>query len=415
MNIHDLRTAQAQFETQIEKVLKTRKELYALRDAFATYYTNERIRRMPLEHYALGNDLPKKGYHFCHTLERKLDGLGRTTGSTSLKFGVYYGVKGEDREYKYRHTKKFGNDYKSAFDEVKKEIIKLIEAGSKIDINAIIDNPISSMFKGKILSTYFPDQYLNVFSYEHLNYFLVQLNLDIEDLIEKDEVLKRKALIDFKNGDDVMRNWSVDLFSYFIYNYYPGRPPKGNMPLNPNEVLNDYRMPDFPEVTSPEWIDLTIQPPLPQKQIIHSKQPANPDYEKEARKLKKYGDRGEKIVLEMEKQRLIRLNKKGLADKVEKAEFDFDGYDILSYEIDESPRYIEVKATSSKVGSANFFLSANELKKANELTNYYIYVVYDILSASPKAWVIKNPFNPEDPNVVKTPISYKVSINATKS
>lgn len=138
---------------------------------------------------------------------------------------------------------------------------------------------------------------------------------------------------------------------------------------------------------------------------------SNPDYEKEENKLKKYGDRGEKLALDMEKERLVKLGRKDLAKLVKKAEFDYLGYDIASFEENEQPRYIEVKATSSKVGSANFFLSSNELQKAQELPNYFIYMVYDILSKNPKVWVIPNPFHPENPNIVRIPINYRVTIN----
>jgi hypothetical protein len=68
----------------LENVEAARQNLYELRDSFAKYYTQKRITNMPIEHYALGNDLPNEGYHFCYTLERSLDGLGRVTGATRL-------------------------------------------------------------------------------------------------------------------------------------------------------------------------------------------------------------------------------------------------------------------------------------------------------------------------------------------
>ena len=37
-------------------------------------------------------------------------------------------------------------------------------------------------------------------------------------------------------------------------------------------------------------------------------------------------------------------------------------------------------------------------------------MVYDILSQSPKIWVIDNPFNPVNPKVKKIPISYQIEI-----
>ena len=413
MNIHDLRAAQVHFESQTAIVLESRKELYQLRNAFVKYYSNDRINSMPIDYYSIGNDLPKKGYNFCYTIERQLDGLGRIIGATSFKFGVYYGRTKSDSEYKYRFTKKFGNNITEAYDNVKSEILNLLEAGRNENIEEIVDNKLSPMFKGKILCTYFPERYLNVFSDEHLEYFLVQLNIDTHDLVWSDAVIKREGLINFKNSDEVMKNWSTDLFSYFLYNVYPGRPPKGNS--DSKNPLEDYKNPDFPIDPTPEWIDMSIESP---KKVGVDRKPRkekeNPDYEKEARKLKKLGDRGEKLVLDMERRRLDELGLTQLSKKVSKAKYDYLGYDVKSFEENGDERYIEVKATRSKVGAANFFLSVNEFQKAQELKNYFVYVVFDILSDNPKIWKIGNPFNPENKKVKMTPISYRVEINAKK-
>lgn len=412
MNIHDLRESQARFVMKIPEILESRKNLYKVRDSFVRYYTPKRINEMPLDHYAIGNYLPKRGYNFCYTLERNLDGLGRIIGATSIKFGIYYGKVRSDQTDKYRFSKKFGTTKDAAYEQVKKSIIELITAGKKEDIKTIINNRFSPMFKGKILSTYFPDKYLNIFSDEHLEYFLMKLNLDTEELIWSDAVVKRDALVEFKNNDSEMKNWSLDIFSSFLYETF-GRPARENETSDKRKgVLNDYRTPDFPTIIKPEWIEMNIEEPNSVPPKAKTKPKSNPDYEKEARKLKKYGDRGEKIVLDME---LDKLSKKpNLAKKVKKAKYDYLGYDIKSYEENGTPIYIEVKATTSKVGSANFYLSANELEKAKELPNYKIYMVFDILSTKPKVWVIPNPFKPKNNKVSMIATSYKVTINASK-
>jgi len=420
MNIHDLREAQVRYENRQEEILKIREDLYRLRSSFVRYFNKNKITNMHIDDYVAGVELPEKGFNFCYALERQLDGLGRIIGATAFKFGVYYGRTKSDDEYKYRFTKKFGNNYQEAFENVKNSILQLLTAGENEDINGIIQNPLSPMFKGKILCTYFPDRYLNIFSNDHLNYFLIQLDLDNEDLIESDAVLKREKLIEFKNQDEVMKKWSVDLFSNFLYTEYPGRPPKESQTENiEKDPLADYRQPDFPANPLPEFVELEILPTNINSTSKQTNRKANknkPDYEKEARKLKRLGDRGEKIVMDIEKMRLINAGKENLAKRIERVSLKSDayGYDILSFNEDGTKRYIEVKATRAKVGTANFFLTANELKIANELDNYFIYMVYDIMSERPKIWAIKNPFNPENKNTVKTPINYRVTINARK-
>lgn len=400
------------------ETIEARKELHLLRTSFVKFFNRKRISTMHINEYVAGVDLPATGYNFCYTLERKLDGLGRISGSPAPKFGVYFCKRGKKTEDDYQFVKKFGNTYQ-AFEGVRQSLLQLIDAGESENIKAITDNLISPMVKGKILCTYFPERYLNIFSPDHLDYFLIQLDLDTESLISADPVNKRETLIEFKNQDPVMKNWTVDLFAHFLYTEYPGRPPKQGATTHSNsDPLVDYRNPNFPANPAAEFIKLNILPPNPTNPVGINRGTSGrgkPDYEKEARKLKKLGDRGEKVVMDLEIKKLKEAGRKDLAEKVERVSLTSDsfGYDILSFETDGTEKYIEVKATRAKIGSANFFFTANELREGKVSKNYFIYMVYEVVSQSPKVWVIKNPFNPENINIVMTPINYRISINAT--
>lgn len=414
MNIHDLREAQVRFENRKDEILKAREGLYKMRSAFVRHFSLNRIREMDIDEYVTGFGKPTKGFNFCYSLERQLDELGRITGATASKFGVYW-AKGIEE---YRFTKKFGNTYQEAFESVRETILQLIDAGQSGDIDRIAENILSPMFKGKILCTYFPERYLNIFSPAHLTYYLTQLNLDTEEIISRDAVYKREVLVNFMNNDPIMKEWNIDLFSHFLYTEYPGAPSREENKSKNSGTLADYRAPNFPANPSASFIDLNIHPPNPtaKKTGRKTNRESNPDYEKEARKNKKLGERGEKIAMDLEKKRLLNAGKKDLAKMIKRVSLISDslGYDILSYETDGTKRLIEVKATRSKVGSANFFFTENELRTAKENDNYYIYMVYDVISESPKVWAIKNPFNPENRNTVKTPINYRVTINAKR-
>jgi hypothetical protein len=421
MNIIDLREAQVRFENRREEIIQERKALFKLRSNFIRYFDRQRIMNMQIDEYVIGVGSPNKGFNFCYALERQLDSLGRMLGATAFKFGVYYGRTKSEENDEYRFTQKFGNNYQEAFEGVKQSILLLLDAGEKGDLDVIVRNPLSPMFKGKILSTYFPERYLNVFSPDHLNYYLTQLDLDTKDLIHGDAVYKREALVEFKNQDPVMKNWSVDFFAHFLYGEYPGAPPKrAKNEDKTSDHLSDYRTPDFPANPKPDFIDLKIIAPDATESIPHSKRGLHrrqPDYEKEARNLKRLGDRGEKIVMDLEKKRLIDAGRKDLAKKIERVSLKSDsyGYDILSFETDGKSRFIEVKATRSDVGPANFFFTANEFQISQESENYFIYMVYNVISTAPKVWAIRNPFKPENRNTIKTPVSFRVVINTTKA
>ncbi len=96
---------------------------------------------------------------------------------------------------------------------------------------------------------------------------------------------------------------------------------------------------------------------------------------------KEIGDLGEHLVLMFEKQRLIDNGQSYLIDKIEhssKIIGDGLGYDIKSFNIDGSHRYIEVKTTTQN-NTEYFYMSVNELEFAKlHINNYFIYRVHNL-------------------------------------
>lgn len=406
MNLHDLRQAQAGFD--ITEITDKRKSLHKLRQAFVKDFNPRFLAQMKIDAFVEG----KTKDSFCYRIEWELDGLGRITGSPSIKFGVYYSKE----QSNYVFAKKWGENHIIAFENIRQALLDLLEAGKNRDLAAIVASKISPMFKGKILSVYYPELYLNVFSPDHLNYYLGFYGLDTDENIHADAVYKREALVAYKNSDAVMKDWSVDLFSHFLYDRYPKSPAKETLQ---SSELSEYHYPDFPINPTPTEIQLDILPFESSDKSTGKKSGKNTklDYEKEQRLLKKLGDRGEEIVKRFEIDRLKALGLNKQACKVERVSLKSDayGYDILSYNEDKTERCIEVKATRAKAGEANFFLTQNEFNTAKEKQeNYYIYMVFDILSHNPQIWIIPNPFSPENKNVLMEPVNYRVKINVKK-
>jgi hypothetical protein len=87
------------------------------------------------------------------------------------------------------------------------------------------------------------------------------------------------------------------------------------------------------------------------------------DYIPEAVRKKEIGDSGESAILEYEKERLRREGYSDLADRVQAAKFENDGYDIISYEVTDGKTneiHIEVKASA---GDNGFYITENEAEK----------------------------------------------------
>ncbi|PSL26457.1 DUF3883 domain-containing protein [Chitinophaga ginsengisoli] len=399
--------AKLYFNHKLPEVIKERAMLHRVREDFVAHFSPAKISNMDIKEYAMGWGKDSVKNNFCQGIEKKLDGLGRIYGSTSRKFGMYY----RKDEHDFYIAKKFGTEPIKAFENVRRSLIELLDAGGKEDLERLAGNPLSSMFKGKILSTYYPDTYLNVFSDDHLTYFVTQFGLDLQSpaLTQTNEYAKKSALVNFKNQDVAMQHWSIDVFSHFLYHYFPGRPLK-NWKDHNSEYSGSER--SFPSDPNYSFVNLDIvESDTRERSQINRTWDDNTDYEKDAKWLKKIGNRGEEIVFSAEKFRLKKAGRQNLAAKVKRIEVDSVGFDILSYDENGAERFIEVKTTTSKPGYFNFFLSANELAKAETLDNYKIYVVFDIFSANPKIWIAGNPFKPLNGAVTMKPQLYRIAIN----
>ena len=386
------------------------KELEAIRRSFVRQFSVRKLEDMTISQFVEGEGSTDS---FCYILERKLDGLGRIRGRWANKFGVWYSSETE----KYEFKPKYGKNYKEAFYNLKLNIIQLIKDAERGDTKALISNPIDSWIKGKILSTYFPNRYLNIFSGEHLNHFLRFFDLDTRELMRSDAILKREALLKFKDSDPDMKEWSINMFAVFLYRHYPKRP------LKENEVAVKSKNKDyvFPTIDSVEWVTRGIDSRKSHDTHSHTKptKGKSPDYEKDAKNHKELGDRGEYIVYCAEIGRIeneFKIDRESAEKYIDwksRKGDDACGYDIQSVNADKSPRYIEVKATQMSVGDTVFYYTENELQQAKTLgDNYYIYIVYDILTPNPKIWNMGNPF--KNSLLELQPIKYRVQVKTTK-
>lgn len=412
MEIEELRIKQAEFEGARQefqkKVLKLKKE----REKFLKLFSEKKLKSLKLEQYALQKEKTESKNSFCYWIETKLETLGNIHGAKADKFGIYYGVKKSDSTKKYRFANKFGTNKNEAFLNIKSAILSLLYSAKNNNLDNIKNNQLSPMFKGKILSVYFPNKFLNIFAKKDLDYFLDKL--DISYLDSLDEIDKRNLLMQFKTKDIVMKNWNIYEFSKFLYEKF-GKPVQTkNIP----EKLKDYITPKYPPLNKvkADFISLNIIE-IPKKQSAETKSVSlkKIDFEQENKINKKTGNRGELVVLNKEKEYLESINKKELSIKVEhtSTKTDSAGYDILSFDKNGNKIYIEVKSTKQKAPKVNFLISANEYRQAKILSNYYVYIVFEAHTISPKIWKLKKPFDLSSNKIKITPTNYRVEINLT--
>jgi len=409
MNTEELRIKQGQFEGQREDYLKSIAQPEKDRKKFIKLFPINRIKEMTIDEFIVGK---RSGDSFCYWLERKLVDLGNIYGSTASKFGVYYGKRKSDKDVKYRVTRRFGDNPEEGFKNIKNEIVTLLESAGRDDLIKIKSNHLSAMFKGKILSTYYPNNYLNVFANDHLNHFLDCLGIPYTR--KMDEVDKRELLLGVKNQDQEMKKWSIYAYTKFLY-YLFGRPVKGS---GASPGIKDYIEPIYPppDQVRATFEDLNLSDLDPiKKRTKGASRVGKIDFESESRRNRKTGERGELVVFDKEREHLRKLGRDDLANKVkhESKVNDAAGYDILSYDEKGNKKYIEVKSTKSnlpKSTSTSFLISDPEINKAKELPNYYVYLVFEVHTKSPKICRLANPFKLSADKIRIVPISYRVNL-----
>jgi hypothetical protein len=410
MNIDELRSYQAHFEARRQHERPLYAMLENLREEFVRRFPIDTLRRMRIDKYVEGKVVDDKvdKSTFCYWVEWKTESLGKMQGARSDKFGVY--MAKETQTYRFLRRYPSADD---AFQHTKDQILNLIQIGGNAGTDDLEAITLSPMFKGKILFLYYPERYLNIFSAEHVGFFLRRIGLyEVGDGL----VHQRASIVEWKNQDEVMANWTMFEFSDFLYTEI-GRPPRrGNTPaplLEHIEFEDEYPR---PEDTVVETINLDPTPSNP-GDIVGNNLPTRRsriiDFERRNRNQRRLGELGEQIVLRMEKMFLSENHHDDLAARVEQISTvdSSAGYDVKSYDLDGTEKHIEVKATASAPsGEVTFFLTANEYLLSASLPNYFIYIVFEANTRTPKVWKIENPTRLEGISLHLVPISYKCTI-----
>lgn len=126
---------------------------------------------------------------------------------------------------------------------------------------------------------------------------------------------------------------------------------------------------------------------------------------------KRIGDLGELFVIQLEKEKLIQVNKPKLAKKVAHHAKDLGdglGYDVLSFDAEGNKMFIEVKATKSTKNTP-FFITRNELERSKqEQDNFFIYRVYNFNDETLKGDVLI--LQGDASNLCVEAVNYKVKM-----
>lgn len=393
MNKSEFYSEVKSFDLNLKRYKEIFRQAIADRDAFVNKFSISFIRNMDIDDYVSGKYRTTGVETFCYVLERKLGSLGSIVGSTAHKFGIFY--KSEKNEYVIANKYWNKGSITKSFDLLRSELANLIEAGKVGDMEAIRQSKFSPMFKGKILATYFPEDYLSVFSEEHIDYFIHCLNLDHMVKRNADINDKKEILVQFKESIPEMSKWSLHAFSHFLYEYYPKRPSNNADENETISYINEI------EMIEGDFISVNDAPKATKQ--------GKGDYAAQQKSRASLGERGEYIVMQYEREYLRKLGIKKNPKQVSLTD-DSLGYDIESYDETGTQIKIEVKATNAAPKDFHFFFTANELFAAEQYQeNYRVYIVFKPNSSNPKIFNLGNPFMVEG-KMKLIPVSYKLHI-----
>lgn len=171
------------------------------------------------------------------------------------------------------------------------------------------------------------------------------------------QLLLEEIVISYLTGSSIIKN-DFQKFVNFV-------PEIGNVKLNYEELL----------VKAPKTGNANEDPGEYKSPMIRM-----PNYLKLEQQNTLLGEKGENLVIDYEKWRLISSGKESLADKIEwisKEQGDGAGFDILSKNLNGKDRYIEVKTT--KLGDkVPIYFSRNEFNFAQKKSSdYFLYRVFN--------------------------------------
>ena len=377
------------------------KRVASLRKGFVSDYPTKRIATLRLDEYVIGKGADNPS--FCYRLERETDALGRILGATAFKFGVYYGRTKSDASERYRFASHWGNSLKEAFASVKQEIVDLLQAAKRGDLKAVDSNHLSRMIKGKLLFLYYPEEFAPIYSRSHLEHFVAAL--DLSGPFNSGAEMQR-ALMEYRATWPQLRRQPAALYMRLLYNLF-------GYPRDADDIQGGFSttVPVLNEAVNGAQL-ISEMPPVPAMASRAKENYGAIDFPERDSQRKRIGDRGEALVLAMEKQRLNRAGKRALAARIDQVSNKnaSAGFDILSFDEDGKERPIEVKATCDANLARGFYISSNELEKSATLENYHIYIVFSAMSKKPRVLPILKPALRGDPYTLQ-PLNYRVTLH----
>lgn len=318
------------------------------------------------------------------------------------------------------------SDFRASGTAVKQAAFEYCKISSQVDEYS--DN-VSRLFHLLFAGSYFRELDAATDEIGDVSIALAVTNEVARIYLTKFEELQMISGNDYQEWD--VSTPSIDLWDFAYFEKFHGVESQS---IEEIIVAEDSDL-EIPEETSIPPIE-HISPREIQVVLSRSKTPTNTnsstrvnkpkvDFIKKAIANQASGLRAEEVVVRYEQQKLIKLGKPDLANKVHHlaAESDSQSYDVVSYDVHGNELHVEVKGISKLSRKVSIFFTANEVKRAQIDEHYRLILVFDYWKTEPLVYeaeelleLVKDTLDPSSiyaDNATVTPVSWEIIFDVT--
>lgn len=189
-----------------------------LLDEFLERWPEDKVRKMTLSQYVGVEDKDT----FTYWVETKMRDLGSMKGMSAIKFGIYLRDKKKKKlpktyknDAEYSWMKRFGKTREEVFENVKKEILQIIEFAKRGDFAKIDNLHLSNLFKWKVASLYSNERSVPIFKRDVLNKIATAFGLKDSKKKKISEI--QELLISKRPADQDVYTYMESLYDKYGY------------------------------------------------------------------------------------------------------------------------------------------------------------------------------------------------------
>lgn len=189
-------------------------ELQQLRREFVAKFPKEKLKDLTLEQFALG--FGRKANSFCYWLEFKTAGLGSMRGANVSKFWLWWDSGSKQWKWVKELNARSPEEALSLILNGLDKAVRLVEERAFAALDEILAPPIATL---KVLSLYFPEDFMPVFSNKLLDRFLAVFGLEVRGKL----FARSRALLEFMKSQEEFAGFDTVQMMLFLTDIFVSR------------------------------------------------------------------------------------------------------------------------------------------------------------------------------------------------